>query len=252
MKIAFDSSGIDEKAQLSEPVLPQASGGILDLSSPSVVAFGAVKVEIPPYAQLGWGDRVTVVFTDQSRNDLVRFAYLPNPVRFEDQEYVAEVRVQPLSALASSTYDVTYSVASRTGNISNSAVNQVKIINAPHADAGRLSTVDTTFFGTYPPGVIGSWVVPADYTLSTDSDIAVRSLNMFAPSGRVSPDVLLNVRQAPPLGGSKLIATIQSSDGQQWTVRSAGETHVALDRGDLISIELSGNQNARFFVALAL
>lgn len=252
MRIAFHGSDVHESTLLSPPVLPQAKDGILDLSSPSVTVAGAVEVEIPPYAQFGWGDQVTVVFRGKSENPLVRFAYLPNPAQFQNQTHVAEVRVKPLSALASGSYDVGYSVASRTGNVSNSAVSQVQIINSPYAGGSRAVTVDTSFFGTYMPGAIGGWVVPIDYSLSTDSDIAVRSLSVFGPPGPMTAGVQLKVYRTPPVGDKQLIALVESSDGEQWKVSPVGDSNVSLHQKDLISIELDGKSNARFFVTLTL
>lgn len=252
MRIAFNGLDIDAGTPLSSPGLPQVRDGVLDLSLPSVTADGAVKVEIPPYPQLGQGDQVTVIFKDESERSIVRFAYLSNPAQFKDRTHVAEVRVKPLSALMPGSYGISYSVASRTGNISNSAVSQVEIINSPYIGGGRISTVDTGFFGTYIPGVIGGWVVPVDYSLATDSDIVVRSLNVFAPNETATAGVQLNVRRTPVSGDSEMIAIVQSSDGKQWTVTATGDPNVDLRKQDLISIELDGSRNARFFVALTL
>lgn len=252
MRIAFNGPGVGKSTLLTPPGLPQAKDGVLDFGSPDVTAAGAVKVEIPTYAQLGWGDRVTVIFKDEYDRSLVRFAYLPNPARFKDRAFVAEVRVSPLSALASGRYRVAYSVASRTGNLSNSETSPVKIINSPYTDGGRVPTVSTAFFGTYVPGMIGSWVVPADYSLSTTSEIVVRSLNGFAPPGATAASVRLKVQRTPFEGVIEPIAVVQSNDGSQWTVNPVGDANVDLHKRDLISIELDSTGNARFFVALAL
>jgi hypothetical protein len=252
MRVAFNGPGVGQNTLLSPPGLPQAQGGILDLGSPDITAEGAIKVEIPAYAQLGWGDRVTVVFRDEYDRSIVRLAYLPNPAQFKDEAYVAEVRVRPLSALASGSYHVGYSVTSRTGNISNSEAIPVTVTHSPYAGGGPVTTVGTAFFGTYVRGVIGSWVVPADYSLSTNSDIVVRSLNGFAPPGTTTTDVRLKIQRIPPDGGTESIAVVQTSDGNEWTVSAVGNTNVDLHKEDLISIELDGLSNARFFVALAL
>lgn len=252
MRIAFNGPGIDKSTLLLPPSLPQAEGGVLDLSSPDITAEGLVKVEIPTYPQLGWGDRVTVFFKDEKNAPLVRFAYLPNPAQFKDRTCIAEVRVHPLSALASGSYTVGYSVESRTGNNSNSETMPVTVINSPYTGGGGVATIGTSFFGTYVPGIIGSWVVPVDYSLAIESGIVVRSLNEFSPPGMTTADVRLKVYRTPVDGAVQSIAIVESSDGNQWAVTSVGDGNIDLHKEDLISIELDGVSNARFFVALAL
>lgn len=251
MRIAFNGPGIDKSTLLLPPGLPQAEGGVLDLSSPDITAAGAVKVEIPTYPQLGWGDRTTVVFKDEKNAPVVRFAYLPNPAQFKDRACVAEVRVHPLSALVSGSYTVGYSVESRTGNISNSETIPVTVTHSPYNGGGGVATIGTSFFGTYVPGMIGSWVAPLDYSLAIKSDIVVRSLNGFSPPGVTTAGVRLKVYRTPVGGTVQSIAIIESSDGKQWAVTPVGDGNVDLHKGDLISIELDGVSNARFFVALA-
>jgi hypothetical protein len=254
MKLAFGNSVIAEDSLLLPPDLPQAATGVLDLSSPEVLNDGAVKVKIPSYPQQGWGDRVTVHFNPQSGNlsGIRRFCYLRCPGEgLIDLSYVAEARIQPLTALSSGIYEVDYIVTSRTGNASNSMPKTVEVINAPEVPSGLTAVIDTAFFGTYRNNIIGSWVVPEKYQIAPGSDIAVRSLKMFAPPHSATAGVQLGIYWTPVDEDEQLFAYLRSDDGDQWTPVPV-QQQVTLSRGDLVSIKLEGNQNARLFVALTM
>lgn len=230
---------------LPPPAVPQAEQGVLDLGA---LAGDAVQVQVPGYPERNVGDRLTLNWRLGGGDVVRRYAYLADPTRdAPDRQY--EVRVQPLWALQPGDYQVDYTVTSRTGNVSQSAPVPITVVGTPKVPTVLMGgVIQTTLFGVYRAGVVGTWIAPGPYTIATERDVLVRSLASFSRQGASSPNVTLRFYRNDD--GEPFASIVSDALGTTWTVGVPRSTGVL--RGDLISIELAGEEDASLFLALAV
>lgn len=241
------------RPSLPAPVLPQAVDGVLNLG----VLADAVLVSVKPYVndrnaypERDLGDQITVTWTSSSTGDEVvrRYSYLANPVKdASDVEY--EIRVRPLWALPAGGYDVSYTITSRTGNTSRSESAVVTVSDTPAVPsviAGGV--IQTNLFGVYLPGLVGTWIAPGAYAVKSANDVLVKSLASLSADGKSTPGATLKLYKNSD--SAAFASVVSNPDGTTWVPNIFSSTNFV--RGDLISIQLDGSQDATIFLALAV
>ncbi|YBV94573.1 hypothetical protein M1D80_00815 (plasmid) [Phyllobacteriaceae bacterium JZ32] len=231
---------------LPEPDLFQANDGVLDLGS---LNGDPVRVRISAYPQRNPGDRITLTMTRQEPYlELTRYAYLQAPDQDKETKFY-EVRVEPLWALLSGQYEVSYMITSRTGNASASAPAPISIKGTPEQPpTAHVGTIQANLFGVYRPSLVGSWIVPEDYTFTPDNGLLAQSLASYSVEQASTPNTILGFYKNEEADPFAQLAS--DGNGTNWIAKNQAETDFA--RGDLISIKLDGTDNAKLFLAVAL
>ncbi|GAB1584757.1 hypothetical protein PPNSA23_47000 [Phyllobacterium phragmitis] len=208
-----------------------------------------MRVHVSAYPERNPGDRITLTMARQEPYlELTRYAYLQDPGQDQDTK-IYEVRVEPLWALLSGQYEVFYMITSRTGNASASAPKSVSITDTPEQPpSAPVSAIQVNLFGTYLPGLVGSWMVPEDYTFTPNNGLLAQSLASYSVEQASTPNTILSFYKNEEMDPFAQLAS--DGSGTNWTTKNQAETDFA--RGDLISIKLDGTDNAKLFLAVAL
>ncbi|VVE90502.1 hypothetical protein [Pandoraea bronchicola] len=215
---------------LDKPLLPQASRGVLNVSS---VKSSVIVVKIPPYEQIDDGDKVTVRFNGQEgQRDFERYSYILSGQSFPPLGL--EVDIQPLSVLRNGKYVVTYQIESRAGNIARSDETGIVVSNEKSLESD-VQYHQATYLGEYLSGVVDSWVVPFAYSITSESD--VKSVKWPDASGQVPAKLTLYRR---PSGQKQVkVGDLTYASGIWQFALSAGPVNVSA--GDELSFYLSAD-----------
>jgi hypothetical protein len=117
----------------------------------------------------------------------------------------------------------------------------VDVINTPVMPAA-LSQF--TLSGYFPPGPVANWVVSNDYRL-TKENVIFQSIGTKNASGGVRLGIY---RISAGITGPAF-ATLSTLDGKSWTY-AGNETQ--LSRGDVVSVQLEGEDDAAIYLAAAM
>lgn len=234
-------------ALLPRPSLPQATDSVLDLAT---LGEDVVRVNVPPYPECNIGDRIALQWVRHGTTNEVsmRYAYLSSAaVTSNGTQH--EIRVWPLWTLPPGDYDVRYAVTSRTGNSSQSEVSRVEVVGTPRSPTVVTGgVIQMTFFGSYRPGIVATWIVPGAYSVASPGDVLVESLASYATEGASTPNTLLqlyrNGDEAP------FASVLSDAAGTTWT--PSVDRTAEFVRGDRISVRLGGAQDPAIFLALAV
>lgn len=210
----------------------------IDLQSPAVTNKEAVEVMILPYAERNLGDRIIVSLVPSagggSGNEVTRYFYLSD-ISHEPPEHIF---IRPLQSLVDGYYQASYTVTSRSGNVSCSQSVEVEVINSPMTSVGT----QVTLFGSYQSGLVAAWVVPQSYSVAP-ADV------LHAPihSKQSDAGVTLGVYRPQDIQPVLSICTV---DGQNWSC--LGDQVAQFQEGNLISLKLEGGKNSAIYLAIVV
>ena len=226
--------------ELAAPSLPKAINGVLDLGNGQ---DNVVSVIIGQYAEIDKGDKITVRFDDVSgKSSFLRYAYVADLDSFPPLGQ--EVQIRPLSVLSDGQFTVFYTVESRAANVSTSKPLGITIKNAPGAEAD-VQYHQSSYDGFYLQGMLDSWIVPFDYTITKNSDVLMSPFGVPAAQDKVT----LTLCQRNQATGPSNAVGGMSYDAGKWTFALSG-SGVVLKKGDELSWTLAGNANLSVAVAV--
>ncbi len=239
--------GRKQAVSLPAPAFPQAVGEVLNLGA---LDADAVRVSVPAYPECNLGDRITLKWV--AREFPVEIArrdgFVADPIQaFSNGQY--EIRVRPLWVLPPGDYDVHYTVTSRTGNSSPSDAARVTVVGTPPVPTVVTGgVIQTEFFGVYPPGVVGAWIVPGAYSIASSKDVLAQSLAAYSTEGASAANVALQLYRNDD---EQPFARVESdATGKTWSTSVDEPTDFV--RGDRISVRLAGAQDSAIFLVLAV
>lgn len=210
----------------------------IDLQSPAVTSKAAVEVMIPPYVERNLGDRIIVSLVPSAGggngNEVTRYFYLSD-LSHEPPEHIS---IRPLQLLVDGYYQASYTVASRSGNVSCSGSVEVEVINSPMTSVGT----QVTLFGSYQSGLVAAWVVAESYSVAP-ADV------LYAPveSKQSDAGVTLGVYRPQDI---QPVLSIYTIDGRNWSCK--GDQLAQFEKGNLVSLKLEGSKDSGIYLAMVV
>lgn len=217
------------KKNLALPILSQAKlvNGQMQLDIASITT-GQVEVIVPRSAQRDIGDKIVVSVKGQQ--EVHRYFYVATMQSTGAQG--DSVYFQPLEIFQNGNFNVSYKVTDRSDNTSVSDPQPITIINAESNTMSNIVYHQNCFYGQHNTGVVDSWLVPTDYTL-TENDIGlIRALDTGMPNGTT-----LEVRRLK--GEDQYDQVVQMEyDGTDWHFSATWDDSLTLAKGDNLTLNL--------------